>query len=332
MTSIHFKEENLLPSNAYIEDCEYVPTQDFDPFYVKQVVASTDKLFTNICDRVNLNPVSERQLVQRSKLNIRSVTKEKLIEWLENACYLLDTCSIPLLQQACEIEKVQNICKLQREKIEDQKSIIDLQKKLLKQNEEGLRSVETVVQNAVQNEMKSVKTTVKTEMKSYSSVLTSSVSAPISEKKIISAVKSATEKEDRKRNVIIYGVEEMDNEVLPERVSGILLEIGEKPAVRDSCRVGIKKSSNIRPIKFTLSSSDVVCQVLRKAKLLRLKEGFKSVYLCPDRTIEERRAYKKLLHELKLKSEAEPNKSFVIRNNKIVSASENSSPASAAGT
>ena len=56
------------------------------------------------------------------------------------------------------------------------------------------------------------------------------------------------------------------------------------------------------------------------------------VYMCPDGTIEERRAYKKLLHELKLKSEAEPNKSFVIRNNKIVSASENSSPASAAGT
>ena len=228
--------------------------------------------------------------------------------------------------------KYHHIVKLQREKIEDQKTIIDLQQKLLKQKEEGLKSVETVVQSAVQNELKSVQTTVQTEMKSYSSALTGSRPAAISEKKIISAVKSAAEKEDRKRNVIIYGVEESDNEVLPERVSDILLEIGEKPVVRDSCRVGIKKSSTIRPIKFTLSSSDVVSQVLRKAKLLRSKDGFKSVYVCPDRTIEERRAYKKLLQELKLKSEAEPNKSFVIKNNKIVSVSENCRSASEAGT
>ena len=97
--------------------------------------------------------------------------------------------------------------------------------------------------------------------------------------------------------------------------------------MRDSCRVRIKKSSNIRPIKLTLSSSDVVGQGLRKARLLRSKEGFKSVYLCPDRTIEERRAYKKLVQELKLKREAEHDKSFLIKNNKIVMVSENSSSA-----
>ena len=141
MTSIHYKQENLLPSNPFIEDCEYVPTVDFDPVYVEQVVESTDKLFADICDRVNLDPVSERQLVQKAKLNIRSVTKEKLLQWLKNVCYLLDTWSIPLLQKASEIETVQDICKLQREKIDDQKSIIELQKKLLDQNEKNLSSV-----------------------------------------------------------------------------------------------------------------------------------------------------------------------------------------------
>ena len=328
MTSKHYKEENLLPSNKYIEDCEFVPENPFLQDYVYQVAESTGYLFDDICGRLNLNSVTERQLVQRKKLDIRSVTKDKLIEWLETACYLLDTCSIPLLEKATK--EVGKIDKLLEEKIDDQKSIIDLQEKLLKQKEDGLKSVETVVQSAVKNELKSVQTAVKTEMKSYSSALTGSLSVPISEKKIISAVKSAAEKEDRKRNVIIYGVEESDTEDLPEQVSSILLEIGEKPVVRDSCRIGIKRSTTIRPIKFTLSSSDVVSQVLRKAKLLRSKEGFKSVYVCPDRTIEERRAYKKLLQELKLKSEAEPNKSFLIRNNKIVSVSENSSLASSA--
>ena len=90
---------------------------------------------------------------------------------------------------------------------------------MLKQREEGLKCVETVVQKAVQNELKSVQTTVNTEMKRYSfTYLTGSVSVPISERKIISAVKSAAGKENRKKNVIIYGVEESDTEVLPERV------------------------------------------------------------------------------------------------------------------
>ena len=60
-------------------------------------------------------------------------------------------------------------------------------------------------------------------MKSRSSALKGSFSAPgpISEKKIISAVKSAAEKEDKKVSVIIYGVDESGTEVLPKQVSDI---------------------------------------------------------------------------------------------------------------
>ena len=89
-------------------------------------------------------------------------------------------------------------------------------------------------------------------------------------------VKSAEEKEGRKRNIIIYGDEESDTEVLSEQVSNILLNIGEKPVVKDSCPVEIKKGSNIRQIKFTLSSSDVVGQVLRKTRLLRSRTETKA--------------------------------------------------------
>ena len=98
MTRVHYKQENLLPSNHFIEDCEYVPTEPFTADHVEQVKESADKLFTDICGVINLNPVSERQLIQKRKLNIRAATKDKLIQWLENACYLLDTCSIPLLE------------------------------------------------------------------------------------------------------------------------------------------------------------------------------------------------------------------------------------------
>ena len=52
-------------------------------------------------------------------------------------------------------------------------------------------------------------------------------------------------------------------------------------------------------------------------------EGFRSVYISPDRTVSERRAYKKLVDEVKLKRETEPDKFHFIRNNKIIRTSEN---------
>ena len=75
-------------------------------------------------------------------------------------------------------------------------------------------------------------------------------------------------------------------------------------------------------MKLSLSNSDIVQQVLRKARLLRTKEGYKSVYICPDRTVEERRAYKKLVEELRTARKAEPDKFFAIRNNKVVRISD----------
>jgi hypothetical protein len=77
-----------------------------------------------------------------------------------------------------------------------------------------------------------------------------------------------------------------------------------------------------RPIKFSLSSSvtvDRVNQVLRNAKKPRLAEGYKGVYIYPDRTVEECRSFKKLLDVLKLKRISEPNITHMIRNNKVVS-------------
>ena len=44
---------------------------------------------------------------------------------------------------------------------------------------------------------------------------------------------------------------------------------------------------------YTLSSADMVQQVLRKARQLRLKDQYKSVYIFPDRIYEEREAFRK---------------------------------------
>ena len=62
----------------------------------------------------------------------------------------------------------------------------------------------------------------------------------------------------------------------------------------------------------------MVNQILRKAKLLRTKEGYRNIYISPDRTVDERRAFKKLLEELQLKRKADTGKVHFIKNNKIV--------------
>ena len=74
--------------------------------------------------------------------------------------------------------------------------------------------------------------------------------------------------------------------------------MNEKPSLRDCCRVCLKRTVTSRPTKLSLNSSDMAAQVLRKAKLLHTKEGYKSIYICLDRSVEERRTFKKLWEEL----------------------------------
>ena len=200
---------------------------------------------------------------------------------------------------------------LDREKIDNQARILELQRDLIVRRD---------------TELKAVQNTVQTGMKSYSSVLAKNCSAALAPKKIEAAVRTVADKDDRSKNVIIYGLEETDNEKLNEKIETALEDIGERPVVRDFCRVGVKRSEvkTPRPIKFTLTNSDHVNQILRSAKQLHSKEGYRSVYICPDRTAEERRAHKKLMELLKEKRAAEPNRTHFIRNNKVMSFEMNS--------
>ena len=174
---------------------------------------------------------------------------------------------------------VERIEELSSEKIEDQKTVISLQNQLIEKKDGEL--------NAVQN-------TVQTELKTYSSALTRTCAAALTPKKIKAAVQSVSEKEERSKNIIIYGMSESSGENLQEKISEVVSEIDEKPVIKDSCRIGPIKSDRPRPVKFTVNSSDVVSQVLRKAKLLRTKEGYSKVYLCPDRSAAERKVHKEL--------------------------------------
>ena len=66
------------------------------------------------------------------------------------------------------------------------------------------------------------------------------------------------EEEDRSRNVVIFDLNEEDNEKLNERVAEVFESIGQKPRA-EACRVGQKKSKDsVCPVKVELSSSLIV--------------------------------------------------------------------------
>ena len=236
-----------------------------------------------------------------SSLNKRSVTKERLCQWASAFAYMMDQFANPHLQMA-----VERLDKINSELLSEKKNVIDLQAKLIEKHDEEL----VLLKSAVAEEVKSVQGVVETELKSYSSALTKTCTAALAPQKLRAAVKSVSEKEDRCKNVMIYGLEESPGEKLQDKVCQILSEIEEKPLIRDSCRVGLKKDSSKR---------NMVNQILRKAKILRTKEGYRHIYISPDRTVNERRAFKKLWEQLQLKRKSETDKVHFIKNNKNVS-------------
>jgi hypothetical protein len=132
------------------------------------------------------------------------------------------------------------------------------------------------------------------------------------------------EGEDRSRNVIVFGVPEEQKESVDSKVKLLLDKLDEKPRVSDCGRFGQAKSGVPRPIRFKVSSSDTVYQILKKAKVLKDTEGCQGVFISPDRTVEERVSRQKLVEELKQSRAADPNKHFIIRKGEVVCLSERS--------
>ena len=195
---------------------------------------------------------------------------------------------------------------------ESQEKVIALQADLIKCKDEQLASV----QSAVKHE---VAASVKSEINSWSEVVKKNSSQSITPDKLKEAVKSAVIEDDRSRNFMIFGKEERANEDLSETIADILRDVNEKPRVIECRRVGTVNAGKSRPIKVKLSSSDAVSHVLRKARDLKTSERHRSTFISPDRSAEERKVYKTLVEQMKLKMKSEPELYHYIRGGRIIS-------------
>ena len=132
-------------------------------------------------------------------------------------------------------------------------------------------------------------------------------------------MQSAVQEEDRTKNLMIFGLPDEPDEDLNKVVAQVFEAIGDKPRV-DVCRLGVKKSNKTaRPIKVTTSSTAVVNQVLSNARKLKLIQKYKSVFIRPDRSPEQRTQQRELINDLKKLIKDEPKKRHFIKNGKICS-------------
>ena len=236
----------MLPMrNEHVEELDK-PTehQQFHEMYVKQVLKARSSVFADILNELGVGN-DYNYIAARYLKTSRKVTKEKLSDWLETTAHILDQYCLPWLEKAAPLAEEVRVLRSENQTLKDentvyQKQIIDLQNQVIeKQNEQ----------------LKSVQSTIEQEMKTYSAAVSGAVSKSCSTamapKKIQAAVQNLAKKEERSKNVIVYGLKEAEGEQLDCRVGEVLAELGEKPMIRDSCRIGISKGPSINYVPRT---------------------------------------------------------------------------------
>ena len=223
----------------------------------------------------------------------RQLNKETLVTLFSDAFQLVRFQNDRLRQTRSELNSTKS------DLVASLKQVIGLQEQIILSKEQNLQSVQKVVATSVSESMKA-------EIKSYSQVVKSSSSGPsqISSEALKNVVKSAVQEGDRSKQLMVFGLPEEENENLASSVEEVFRQLGVKP-VTECCRIGKTGSKeHPRPVKVILSSASTAKNIIIQARKLRHSEKFKSVFVRPDRSLEERATHKQLFEELKRRREA----------------------------
>jgi hypothetical protein len=200
------------------------------------------------------------------------------------------------------------------ELIKSQKQVIELQSELLACKNEQLQSVQSSVKTTVEESMKA-------EFDTYSSKLQSPAPV-IAADTVKSFVRTVVEEEDRSRSLMVFGLAENNKENLSDKISAVFQDIGEKPRF-EACRLGATSSGDdkkkIRPVKVTVSSSMIASQILSKSRKLSKTVDHSSVFICPDRSPDQRAKHRELVLEMRAREDAEPTKKHFIKRGAVYS-------------
>jgi len=136
-----------------------------------------------------------------------------------------------------------------------------------------------------------------------------------------SAVREILHNEDRKKNIILFGLEENDSKILKNEVCNVLQEINQKPVVGQVVRLG-RSTARCRPVRVSLMSSDTVHDVLRCSTMLKDSNCYNKVFIGPDRNPQQRIKHNELVCEMKTMIQSDRSKHWKIGKGKVFSVDE----------
>lgn len=243
-------------------------------------------------------------------------TKGELVKLMRDSSRFL------VHQDAFLFDLIGEVTVLRSQMIASQAVVIKLQEELISCKNQQLESVQAAVKATVQE---TVHDTVKTEIKSFSQVVaSSSPKVSLTPETLKKTVKDVVEQSDRSRNLMVFGLAEEVEEDIVSKLRDVFEELGEKPRV-EACRVGAAVTGKVRAVKVTLGNAALIQQVLAKSRRLRHSSKYKDVFVCPDRTVDQREEQRKLVLELKRLVAANPEQRYFIKNGKICSAATSQS-------
>ena len=123
-----------------------------------------------------------------------------------------------------------------------------------------------------------VKESVKSECKGYAEAVKKSCNPVMSPQTLTNLVKQEVKEKDRSRNLIVFGLEESEKELISEKIGDLLETMGERPKT-EAYRLGKFSSEKTSPklVKVTMTSSGNVHHFLEKAKQLKKSSKYSSV-------------------------------------------------------
>ena len=220
--------------------------------------------------------------------------------------------------------KLANLLKTSRDLLRSAAGDLDSLKREQLQCQSKLLSVQDELSVKKSAQLDAVKDTVEEKMSSWAAVVKKNSSSKVSQKEMKKAVKSAINESDREYNVIMFNVEEQDEEDPSENYDADtaldIMNSAGLDAVEGEYtteRIGALQNDKNRPLKVKCDFKSTAFDLLAKSKNPKGSEVYGTVFIVPDRSREERVEHRKLVEQLKLIRTQNPEKRCYIWNKTI---------------
>ena len=220
--------------------------------------------------------------------------------------------------------KLANLLKTSRDLLRSAAADFDSLKREQLQCQSKLLSVQDELSVKKSAQLDAVKDTVEEKMSSWAAVVKKNSSSKVSQKEMKKAVKSAINESDREYNVIMFNVEEQDEEDPSENYDADtaldIMNSAGLDAVEGEYtteRIGALQNDKNRPLKVKFDFKSTAFDLLAKSKNLKHSEVYGTVFIVPDRSREERIEHRKLVEQLKLIRTQNPEKRCYIWNKAV---------------